>query len=101
VGGEDRGVDGGGGQLHSDAGAGCGQAVFDAGGGCVFDIGAWDGGDGARRAGCGEGVGRGRGGRAASDAEDGGDRGGDVSEVVGSGAGWGQRGFVVAWGGAA
>ena len=35
----DHGADGGGGQLHSGAGAGGGQAVFDAGGGRVLDHG--------------------------------------------------------------
>ncbi len=52
-------ADGGGGQLHSAAGAGRGQAVFDAGGGRVFDQRARDGGDGAGGAGQGEGGGRG------------------------------------------
>src|SRR5881409_3484261 len=41
------GADGGGGQLHSDAGAGDRQAVFDADRGHLFDHGAGDGGDGA------------------------------------------------------
>ena len=44
-----------GGQLHTDAGARDGQAVPDAGGRCVRDQGARDGGDGADRAGDGEG----------------------------------------------
>ena len=44
------GVAGCGGQLHTDAGAGDGEAVPDAGGRCVWDQGARDGGDGADRA---------------------------------------------------
>ena len=40
-------VDGCGGHVYTGAGEGDRQAVFDAGGGCVYDIGAWDGGDGA------------------------------------------------------
>src|SRR5881409_1857950 len=48
---------GGGGPVHSDAGAGGGEAVFDADRGCVHDQRAGDGGDGAVRAGSGEGGG--------------------------------------------
>ena len=49
------GVDGCGGQLHTDSAAGCGQAVFDAGGRHIHDIGTRDGGDGASGAREGEG----------------------------------------------
>ena len=52
------GADGGARHLHSDAGAGSGQAVHDADRGRVFDLGARDGGDGAGGAGAGEGRGR-------------------------------------------
>ena len=55
----DHEVDGGGGQLHSAAGAGVGQAVFDAGGGRVHDQRARDGGHGAGGARQGEGGGGG------------------------------------------
>src|SRR5881392_3552432 len=44
-------IDGGGGQLHPDAGAGDGQAVSDADRGHFYDYGAGDGGDGAGGAG--------------------------------------------------
>src|SRR5947208_2859412 len=52
-------IDGGGGQLHPDAGAGDGQAVSDADRGHFYDYGAGDGGDGAGGAGGGEGGGGG------------------------------------------
>src|SRR5262245_40196815 len=48
-------ADGGGGPLHSDSGAAGGADVPDADRGRVFDLGAWDGGDGACGAGEGEG----------------------------------------------
>src|SRR5438034_10165321 len=51
-------VDGRGGQVHPDPGATGGPAVSDADRGRVFDLGAWDGGDGA----CGAGEGSGGGG---------------------------------------
>ena len=75
------GADAGGGRVHSDAGAGDGQAVPDAGGRRVRHQGAGDGGDGAHRAR--------RGARSATtveivglkdDAEDGGDGRGDVPQ---------------------
>ena len=53
----DLGVDGRGGHEDPGAGARDRQAVPDAGGGCVYDIGTGDGGDGANRAGVGEGGG--------------------------------------------
>ena len=75
----DAGTDGGGGRVCAAASTGCGQAVFDADRGCVFDLGAGDGGDGA--GGAGEGAGGERGGDCGvcPDAEEGSDRGGDVS----------------------
>src|SRR5207244_12956424 len=67
-----------GGQLHSDAGAGGGQAVFDADRGCVYDQRAGHGGDGALRAGDREGGRRGGDRGPAPNAERGGDGGGEV-----------------------
>src|SRR5213083_2290682 len=72
------GADGGGGQLHSDAGAGDRQAIFDADRGHVLDHGAGEGCDAAGGAGGGEGGGRGGDRGVSGDAQDGGDRGGDV-----------------------
>ena len=83
MGGEDRRFDGSGGQLHTDPGAGGGQAVFDADRRHFLDIGAGDGGDGANRAGDREG-GRGNGDRGIhADAEDGDHGRGDVQEAAG------------------
>src|SRR5216110_2619316 len=88
-------IDGGGGQLHPDAGAGDGQAVSDADRGHFYDYGAGDGGDGAGGAGGGEGGGGSGDRRVSGDAQDGGDGGGDVSEAIGRGAGGGQRGCLL------
>src|SRR2546428_603640 len=88
--------DGGGGQVHSGAGAAGGPAVPDADRGGGLDIGAWDGGDGPGGAGEGEG-GRGDGGGGdPADVQAGGDRGGDVQEATGRGDGGGQRRAAVA-----
>src|SRR5579885_3488923 len=80
------GVDGRGGQLHTDAAAGRGQAVFDERGGHFHDHGAGDGGDGAGGAG-GEGGGRGGGGGqkrgAAGGGREGRDRAGDGAGEAG------------------
>src|SRR4030095_2210391 len=89
-------VDGGGGQLHSDAAAAGGQAVSDADRGHFLDHGAGDGGDGGGGAGGREG---GRGSRDRGDqrhAQDGGDGCGDVSEAPGRGAGRRQCGGLAA-----
>ncbi len=92
----DPAADGRGGQLHSDAEAGDGQAVPDAGGGRVLHLGARDGGDG-------EGGARGdqgrRGGgdrRHQGHGEDGGDGRGDVPQAARRGAGGRQRGVPAA-----
>ena len=77
------GVDGGGGQERAVAAAGCGQAVRDADRGYFFDLGTRHGGDGANRAGQGEG-GRGNGDCGLpSDGEAGGDGRGDVPQAAG------------------
>src|SRR5207247_2063863 len=67
---------GGGGPVHSDAGAGGGEAVFDADRGCVYDQRAGDGGDGAVRAGGGEGGGWGGDGGVEAAGQHGGEGGG-------------------------
>ena len=83
VGEVDIGVDGSGGQEHSAAAAGCGQAVCDADRGYIFDFGTRDGGDGTNRAGQGEGGRRsGDCGLPADDEADGDGRG-DVPEAAG------------------
>ena len=60
-----------------------GQAVPDADRGRVLDLGARDGGDGARGPGQGEGRGGSRDCGVPADDEEGGDRGGDVPEAAG------------------
>src|SRR5439155_26019587 len=92
-------ADGGGGHVHSDAGAGDRQAAADGGGGRVFDLGAGDGGDGAGGAGQGEGGGQGGDRGAAGHAGDGGDGGGDVPQVDGRGDCGGQHRAAAARGG--
>ena len=95
------GVDGCGGQLHSDAGASDRQAVLDAGGRRVWHQRTRDGGHRAYRARRGQdgrvGGDRGHEGR---DAHRGGDGRGDVPEDAGSGDGGRQRGLPVTRGGA-
>src|SRR5207245_62422 len=71
-----------GGQLHSDAGAGGGQAVFDADRGRLYNQRAGHGGDGALRAGDREGGRRGGDRGRASPAEHGGGGGGEGVGVL-------------------
>ena len=83
VGEDDPGVDGGGGQEHAVAAAGCGQAVRHADRGYFLDLGTRHGGDRANRARQGEG-GRGDGDCGLpSDGEAGGDGRGDVPQAAG------------------
>ena len=89
-------ADGGGGQLHSAAGAGRGQAVPDAGGGRVLDQRTRHGGDGPDRARAGEDGRRGGDRRDQGDDEDGGDGRRDVPQDAGRGAGGRQRGVPAA-----
>ena len=88
------GADGGGGHVHSDAGARDGQAVPDAGGGRVLDHGSRDGGDGSSRARHGEGGRQGGARRDPGDAQERGDGCGDVPQDSGRGAGGRQRWFA-------
>src|SRR5438309_593983 len=78
-------ADGGGGQLHTDAGPCDRQAAAGGDRGRVLDLGARDGGDGAGGAGEGEGGGEGGDRGVAADAGDGGDGGGDVPQEHGRG----------------
>ena len=80
-------TDGGGGHVHSAAGAGQGPAVFDADRGCVHDLGARHGGHRPGRARHRQGRRRGRDRRPAADRQDRGHRGRDVPQTVRPGRG--------------